>query len=257
MISQQLQEFVRAMSLEGMALPPPPELHPPGSADFSLEDQLDHWTIHGIPYRNNTYSVDLLKTLLDNGQAKTQDQWSAYSRQALQAHQFHVADALLSHSLFAQLYHHREQAQHQDKLQPIAAFLKQAMVERWLMTLSRARYDPAGSDQVIHNIGLPDQYELQAPLVGPDEWVKDAASPAPYQALLGSASTKEIQDIYHWLTGQEARLYRVNSTLPAVDERAVWFCAFSGGCDLNCDGDLRISYAALGVRLRAAGAQKN
>src|SRR3989344_6047677 len=73
------------------------------SQDLPLENSIDFWSISNVPYRDGLYRVDLAKTLLDNGNSHTQDEWAEYSRQAQQQNKFHVGDFPLYHALFTEL----------------------------------------------------------------------------------------------------------------------------------------------------------
>lgn len=39
----------------------------------AIQSAQDYWRVPGVNYRNGVYIVDLAKTLLDSGNAKTQD----------------------------------------------------------------------------------------------------------------------------------------------------------------------------------------
>jgi len=227
------------------------------STTFSLEDRADHWCITGVPYRGNICPVDLLKTLLDGGAVKTQDEWAEYSRNAVQARGFHVGGFPLYHALFSILFRNKDNAQHREKIGAARTFLKEKFFANWLMTLTRIAYTPSGKDKVTHNSGLPEKYEVQEDIVGLDEWVGDSQNPKLYKAILGTDNISEIQSVYNWITGKNARVWRMNTKPKSVDERVAGFYADSGGAVLDCDGVLQSSDASLGVRFPSAeGAQK-
>ena len=230
----------------------PEILKTPGS---SLEDKASFWTITNVPYRNQLYDIDLLKTLLDNGATKTQDQWSEYAKQAIPKGEFHAADFPLYHALFATLYHVRD-GPSKAATEEIQQFLNDKFTKYWLMTLTRVIYTPSGKDKVIHRLGLPDQYTIDEVIIGPNEWVKKAVEKAPYKALFGADDTAEIQSVYHWLTGREAYLWRLNTKQETPQGRVAGFVAGSGGACLDCGGGPADSDPALGVRACAAGAKK-
>src|SRR3989344_6431804 len=59
-------------------LPPPPGRE----AETKIQTTADFWTIEGVLYRGESHEVDLAKTWLDNGTARTQDAWIDYTREA-------------------------------------------------------------------------------------------------------------------------------------------------------------------------------
>jgi len=69
------------------------------SQEFSINNNPNFWAVTGVNYRDGIYHVDLHKELLDNGDSKTQDQWSEYSK----TNEFKLGDFPLYHSLFQAL----------------------------------------------------------------------------------------------------------------------------------------------------------
>ncbi len=215
---------------------------------FSLEDRTDYWSIHGVAYRDGIYTVDLSKTLLDNGSRKTQEQWSKEARKAKLKNQPHVGDLPLDHASFTTLYRNKDGPQ-KKTIEQVRTFLEDAFSKYWLMSLTRIIHTPSGKDKVIHNYGLPDQYEVEGDIVGPDELVKHTSTPATYKALLGTDNTTEIQHVYKWITKRDLYLWRLNEKPRVVDERVAGFVAISDGVDLGCDRRPDFSSSGLGVRV--------
>ena len=222
--------------------------------ETNLETLEDFWTIGNVEYRNGIYTVDLAKELLDNGNTKTQEQWAEYSKQAKQNNSFHTGDFPLYHAIFTTLFNNRNGKQKND-VEEIRQFIKQKMVEKWIMTLTRIQYNPKKQkDKVIHNYNLPDQYPIETDsFVGDDGYIKSTNNvKAPLQTLLDTKqNVNEINDVYKWLTDVDAYLWRVNSEVKNTDERVARFVAFSVRAYLDCDGDPQDSGSGLGVRLRA------
>ena len=257
MISPRLKEFVRAMSLEGMALSPAPPLGGDAkvSAGFSIEDVADCYRISGMEYRNGICQIDISKALLPAG---TQEEHAQGRKQALANNDFYTPDFPLFHGVINALYQNRE-GPFKNQIESARASLSDLMNGKWLMTLTRIRYAPTGQDSVIHNYGQDDQYEAAIGFVGPDGVItKQETNAAPaLQALLSTQqSPQEIDQVYRWLRNKDAYLWRVNSRPEAIVERVAWFGAVSGGTSFGCDGGPRGSDAAFGVRLCAAGAKK-
>ena len=128
------------------------------------------WTIEGVSYRGQTHTVDLLKTLLDNGANKTQDEWAEYSKIS----NFCTGDFPLYNSLFTALFNRRNEKIAEE----IRKFLKEQFEKNWLTTLTRIKYMPKGLDEIIHNYNLPDQYIINETIIGPDGYLKNAETNA-------------------------------------------------------------------------------
>ena len=204
------------------------------------------WTIEGVSYRGQTHTVDLLKTLLDNGANKTQDEWVEYTKTQKQNNGFYTGDFPLYNSLFTALYERRNEKIAEE----IREFLKEQFKKNWLTTLTRIKYMPKGLDEIIHNYNLPDQYIINETIIGPDGYLKNAetnAQPA-LNAVLGSKKTDEIDEIYKWITGKDTYIWRLNNKPKKIEERVARFSANSVRAYLNCNRNPSGSYSSLGVR---------
>ena len=221
-----------------------------------IEDLTGFWRVHGVDYRNSTHTVDLQKALLDGGTAKTQDEWAEYSRQAKVQGEFYVGDLPLYHSLFTALFRNKD-GDGKETAEQARSFLQKEFFDKWLMTLTRITYAPGG-DKIEHNYGMPDKYTLDRQIIGPDEYAKDAVNGDVYEAILGAGNTAEIQEVYKWITGKDAYLWRVNSKPEKEEVRVAGFDAISDGAYLNCNRNPRLSNSALGVRegISAEGASR-
>lgn len=204
------------------------------------------WRIQGVHYRDSTIDVDLAKHLLDGGNAKTQDEWIAYSKEAQAKNEFYTGDMPLQHAAFTATYKLEEGAMKEE----IRAFVKKHMFERFLLTTTRIQYQPQGSmeDFITHNRAMSDEYVVKENFVFPDEWIEESTRPSNYKALLGVEDLKEINSVYHWLTGKRAYLWRVNGRSEGIVERVVWLCADSVGLGLGCGWSPSGTGASLGVR---------
>jgi len=242
---------IRAFLAQQGQSPPPP---PPGrEAETRIHTTADFWTIEGVLYRGKVHAVDLAKTLLDNGTAKTQDQWIDYTREARTRNDFYLPDFPLLHGIVTRLYEQRSQA----GVEAIRAQVQAWTREKWLMTTTRIRYNPQGEDEVIHNYTLPDEERIDTSFVGPNEWIKGSTTPEAVQVLLGtSQSMQEINTVYHWLNKTDTYLYKMKTKPSQPDERVAWFIAGSGWVCLGCDGDPQDSSSGLGVRARKIGGNK-
>ena len=216
------------------------------SKDFSLEELTDFYRINGISYRNEIYTVDLSKTLLES---RTQDQHANQRKKAV-SDEFTVADMPLYYAIKFSLYQNRDNKKYSEKILEVRDFIKKQMFGNWLMTLSRVRYNPQGKDIVIHDCDQASQYEIPADFMGNDNFIlKISGMKEPLNALLGvNHDVKIINDVYKWLTDKDSYIFRVNSTPSKIDERVVGFGAVSGGSWLGCDRGPQYSSFSLGVR---------
>ena len=94
----------------------------------------DFWRIEGVPYRSGIYTVDLLKELLDAGNARTQDEWVAYSKESMKNKGFYVPDFQLFHSVLSTLYTNRNNAGKKNEIEEIRADVKVKARAKWRTT---------------------------------------------------------------------------------------------------------------------------
>jgi len=255
MITPRLKEFVRAMSLEGLAIPDTTHDaggNTSGSTDFAIEDLKDFWRITGVSYRNGIYQVDVSKVLLPSG---TQDEQAQRRKEALTKDSAYTPSYPEFYGVIDTVHKNRE-GPYKDQIEAARTSLSELVEGRWLMTLTRIRYAPHGQDVVIHNYGQDDAYETHANVVGPDGVITEPGTNAgaALQALLGTQqSPQKIDQVYRWFRNTAAYLLRVNSRPRSVDERVAGFFADSDEADLYCRVGLLFSVASLGVRARKIG----
>jgi hypothetical protein len=209
-----------------------------------LQSNNDFWTIENVEYRDSIYKVDLLKDLLDKGNSKNQDDWVKYSKNAQDNNNFYVGDFPLYHSLFTSLHKLNDKPE----IEEIRSFLQKQFIEKWLMTLTRIKYQSSGKDDIIHNYKMSDEYSVKDNFVGPDEYVKDSKNKINYKSLLGTDNLKEINEVYNWITGKDIYLWRLNSKPKSLDERVAWFGANSARAILSCSWGPSDINSSLGVR---------
>lgn len=163
--------------------------------EVRIEDK--YWSFSGINYRNQIVTIDLLKTPLDKGKLKSQDDWVEYSLKARTRNDFYVGEMPLYHALFRAMFLNKNSSD-REKIEEARVLLKEQF--NWLTNLTRIRYTPWGKDIIIHNYKMPDEYKIETDFVGPNELVKDSKTPEVYNALLGSSDIQEIDQVYSWLT---------------------------------------------------------
>ena len=219
------------------------------SPDFSLEAKAGFYSINGIPYGDETYRIDLSKTLLPR---RNQDEHAEHRLNAKQG-EFCLGDMSLYHALFTALYNNRDSQSFKDQIEEARQFIKESMLEHWLMTLTRIKYNPDGNDLVIHNYHQKDEWKDSInTFVGPGGYLNDVSTTnveRPLQALLDTQqNASEINSVYNWLTGGNAYIWRVNSRPEKTNEKVARLYAGSGRAVLNCIGTPSGSDEGLGAR---------
>lgn len=129
---------------------------PVKTSDVIITPSEGYWRIYDVKYKDGIYTVDLAKSLLDNGTAKTQDGWAEYTEQARKSGDFHSGDMPLQHATFTALFKQKDKPESEEARE----FIKKNMREKWLMTLTRIKYTSKGLDEVIHNYRLNDSYSI-------------------------------------------------------------------------------------------------
>ncbi len=221
-------------------------------SNIQISNISDAWQISGVAYRNGIYSVDLAKSLLENGSAKTQDDWAAYAETAIAQNGFRTPDYPLLYGIVKALYIARNDVSKAQEVEEAKQFLKSSARAKWLMTLTRVKYQATGEDEVIHNHGTRERYSKNVNFVGSDELISSTNNILPYQFLLGTADdANEIKNTFEWLNGTNTYLWRVNSKQDT--ERVAGFGAGSDWAGLVCGGVASGAYSSLGVRIGAVG----
>src|SRR3989344_8760161 len=124
------------------------------TVDFSLEDLTGSYRITEIQYRNGIYTVNLFKELLP---CQTQDQHAEHRKQVIadNTNEPYSLDYPLFNSTATSLFQNKDNSQYKDKIEEVRQFLKQQMLDKWLMTLTRIQYNPENQkDKVIHNYNI-------------------------------------------------------------------------------------------------------
>ena len=222
------------------------------TVDFSLEDLTDSYRITGIQYRNGIYTVNLFKELLP---CQTQDQHAEHRKQVIadNTNEPYSLDYPLFNSTATSLFQNKDNSQYKDKIEEVRQFLKQQMLDKWLITLTRIQYNPEDQkDKVIHNYNQQDSYKIELDsFIGPDGYITDQNVTnviIPLQALLDTKqSLQEINSIYKWLTDRNGYIYRLNSEASKTTETVAGIYADSDRAWFNCNRHIDNLYASLGV----------
>ncbi|MFA5174467.1 MAG: hypothetical protein WC438_04775 [Candidatus Pacearchaeota archaeon] len=224
---------------------PPVNINP----NQSIINVGDYWTIPNVSYRNGIHTFDLSKTLLENGQAKTQEQWAEYRKIAQPKAEFYTGDMPLYHAVFTALFEQKDNPQFKQIAEEARQFIQNSMRQKCPITLTRIAYQPRGKDKIIHNYKTNEQYELEEKIIGPDRLIESGDCLA-LKSLLGNGDINKINSVYQWINQTNAYLWRLNEKPKNVDERVARFNALSDGVDLDCYGVPEDADASLGVRVR-------
>ena len=217
----------------------------------NVRGNADAWSISGVEYRNGVYTVDLAKSLLDGGNSRQQDGWVDYSKSASAKGDFYTPDYPLFYGTVRALFRAKDEPSKLQEAEEAKKFLQDTSRTRWLMTLTRIKYQPTGNDEVVHNYGMSDEYKVSKSIVNPDRFIESADSKA-LEAILGTGDVGEISNVFNWLNGTKTYLWIVNERPSSVDERVARFDAGSVRAGLYCDGYPSYSDASLGVRVARA-----
>src|SRR3989344_7370923 len=95
---------------------------------------------------------------------------------------------------------------------------------------------------------MQDQYGIQEDIVGKDDYITQINPQNELKAILGSDNINEINQVYNWITGKNAYLWRINKKPEKYIECVAGFGAGSGWASLDCGGDSDGSAGELGVR---------
>ncbi len=208
----------------------------------------DCWQVPGVEYRNGIYTINLLKALLDSGNDKTQDDWIRYSLEAKSRGDFYAGSMPLQYALFRAL----SSQDTQDALEA-REFIKKQMREKWLMTTTRLRYNPSGKDEIVHDCKMPEEFILEAGLIGKDKFIDSSDSKA-LEALILDSDVDRVNRVFSSINGTNAYIWRLNSKPNQVIETVAGFGADSVRAGLYCGWNPSYRDPSLGVfAVREAG----
>ena len=214
----------------------------------------NYWTIENVNYHGKLGTYELLKTLLDNGNTKTQEEWVKYTINSKKNNDFFCGDMPLQFAIFEALYNSKDSKEKEEA----KSFIKDNMRNHWLTTLSRIQYKPGDKtlDKVIHNYKIPNEgYFKEANIVGPDrEIISDDND--ELEALVLTNDFKKVKEVLSWINETPTWIWRLNNKPNKLAERVAGFTADSGGAYLDCIRVPSLRYSSLGVRAKAQGGSK-
>ena len=220
-----------------------------GNVVFGIAEFSDGYSVSGINYRGIN-SCDFAKATLPS---RTQDQHAEHARQA-KPDEFRASSAPLVYAICKALYKNKDGAQ--KELVEKTRRTVEGIIgpgKPWIIALSRAKYNPQGLDEVVHDYKQPTQYSKNVALVGPDGFITkpETKAEAYAQALLDTTDKpEEINAVFKWITGNDSYAYRLNATPKQAVERVV---ALGVNDDVRFNlivsvGIIDVNWPALGVR---------
>ncbi|MBI4017053.1 MAG: hypothetical protein HY363_05165 [Candidatus Aenigmarchaeota archaeon] len=209
------------------------------STDFVIKELKDRYVLQNVPYQGALRTVSWSRRLLDKGSEHTQDEWNV----VLQGSEWKLPDATLYHATLAALYQHKDGLEN-ELVEKIRLFFCKHFEKHYLMTGSRVMYKRRGNDTVKHHLSGD---EKQVCMVGADGWVNaQSGFEDSIDAVVGTRDLLEVENVYEWISGKKAYLWRINNKPNANTERAVVLGVISDGrFNINAGGDS--GWPALGV----------
>jgi hypothetical protein len=119
------------------------------------------WVIPNVRYGDEILPVDLLKTPLEGGVERCQDDLAYYSFLKKQEGDFYAPDMPLCYAVIAALSNPR------DSDQINARNFMRGQIRRGIMTLTGLCYSPSELDEVTHNLEMENEYRLSVDLSAP------------------------------------------------------------------------------------------
>ena len=178
------------------------------SLEFKIEELPEWYRLRNVPYNGGLYEVDWSKRLLDNGKARTQDEWVRRTDRI----EWKLPNLCLSYASLLALYTNRDCAVCSDLVKKVVeeVFMPDLRNNN-LYTSTRVIYLPEGKDVVIHDIGYQTETRIETMMAGIDVPITaNCAFEDEVAALLGTRNTSEVEQVYNWVKVEEIYLYREN-----------------------------------------------
>ncbi len=168
-------------------------------AQFGIVMPQSFYTVKGVwlPYAQAHRDVQVTTDLLNGERSGTQRELAETGW---------LGSAPLITAVLASLYDH----QNTEGVEELRRLFAGDFRKQGIMTSTHISYRSSGLDVVTHDVGTPGQRTLEACLVGPDGRITGEMSEET-QALFGNMNAGKVIDVYHWVTGKETYLWRLNS----------------------------------------------
>ncbi len=222
------------------------------SAVFSITKTDKHFCITGIPLENKTHTYDFDRKY-DPGITHTQEEWGKLKDKALPKGEFYAGTAPEYYAILKALHKSKNNAQFKLIIEEARTYLQDVLKQQnpYIITLSRAKYNPAGLDEIVHDFGTKEEQPPKpAKLAGPNGYITDKKTKAQdfAQAVLGTTDTVEqINEVFKWVTGKETYSWRISQPQNQQD-RVVALGVGSNVFDIVTSDGISNDGPALGVR---------
>ena len=179
---------------------------------FKIEEQSDRYLLSPISYNNGVYQVGLSKKLLDNESTHTQEEWT----NLLQNTEWRLPSGPLMLGIMTALYNERTGA-HADAIKKIQKLLRKDFKDNWMTTGTRIKYNASGIDEVIHEYNTPDEYTVEADIVGPQDWVTPTSGfEDSIDTLVGMRDLALLEKVSQWGSVKKPYLWRYTNKVDDV-----------------------------------------
>ena len=120
------ESAMKRLMKENETLPPiPPSGNPePPTPTDNIKGSQDFWKIPSVSYRGNSVNVDILKTWLDNGTTKIQEDWASYSESARTNGAFYTPDYPLFYSALERAFDLKDESSYKTQVEEMRTVLK-------------------------------------------------------------------------------------------------------------------------------------
>jgi len=183
--------------------------------EFSIEELADGYRISGIQYHSQNCAYDLDRKY-DPSLTHTQEEWGQLRDQARPKGEFYAGTAPEYYAILKALHKNKNNAQFKPIIEEARTYLQDVLKQQnpYMITLSRAKYNPAGLDEIVHDFGTKEEQPPKpAKLAGPNGYITAKKTKAQdfVQAVLGTTDTVEqISEVFKWVTGKETYAWRIS-----------------------------------------------
>jgi len=187
------------------------------SENFSVEDVGDRYLLRNVQYSDGLYSCGIIKSLLDGGNIKTQNEWVALTKDS-EAKLGSVPDWF---AIMFALYDNKE-GTYSSFVEKVKDLLIEDFDPRkpWMTTSTSIVYNSSGKDKVIHNKGYETEFSIEENIAGNSGNVETGLEHI-VKPICGSEDIAKIQKVIKWITGKKTYLYQINKPARDSTERAV------------------------------------